>query len=45
MYVFVSEDHTLHWHSSQIWYPLERKLLLLLFYQNNKEDAREEPQA
>ena len=43
MYVFVSEDHTLDWHSSQIWYPLERKLLLL--YQNNKEDAREEPQA
>ena len=30
MYVFVSEDHLLDWHSCQICYPLEIKLLLLL---------------
>ena len=27
MYVFVSEDHMLDWHSCQICYPLEIKLL------------------
>ena len=31
MYVFVSEDHMLDRHSSQICYPLEIKLLLLLW--------------
>ena len=30
MYVFVSEDHMSDWHSCQICYPLEMKLLLLL---------------
>ena len=30
MYVFVSEDHMLDWHSCQICYPLEIKLLLLI---------------
>ena len=28
MYIFVSEDHMLDWHSCQICYPLEIKLLL-----------------
>ena len=31
MYIFVSEDHILDWHSCQIYYPLEIKLLLLLY--------------
>ena len=31
MHVFVSEDHMLDWHSCQICYPLEIKLLLLLY--------------
>ena len=30
MYVFVSDDHMLDWHSCQICDPLEIKLLLLL---------------
>ena len=30
MYVFVFEDHMLDWHSCQICYPLELKLLLLI---------------
>ena len=30
MYVFVSEDHMLDWHSCQICYPLDIKLLLFL---------------
>ena len=30
MYVFVSEDHMLNWHSCKICYPLEIKVLLLL---------------
>ena len=30
MYVFVFEDHMLDWHSCQMCYPLEIKLLLLL---------------
>ena len=28
MYVFVSEEHMLDWHSCQLCYPLEIKLLL-----------------
>ena len=35
MYVFVSKDHMLDWHSFQICYPIEIKLLLfqyLAFY-------------
>ena len=30
MYVFVSGDHMLDWHSCQICYPLAIKLLLVL---------------
>ena len=32
MYVFASEDHMLDWHSCQTCYPLEKKMLLLLYY-------------
>ena len=32
IYVFVSEGHMLQWHSCQICYPLEIKLLLLLLF-------------
>ena len=32
MSAFVIEDNVLDWHSCQIWYPLEIKLLLLLLY-------------
>ena len=32
MYVFVFEDHMLDWHSCQICYPLEIKLLILLLH-------------
>ena len=30
MYAFVSEDHMLDWHSCQICYPLEIKLLCII---------------
>ena len=33
MHVFVFEDRMLDWHSCQICYPLETKLLLLLLLQ------------
>ena len=30
MYVFVSEDHMLDWHSCQTCYPLEKKVIIIL---------------
>ena len=42
MFVLVSEDHMLDWHSCQICYPLEIKVLLLI--QSNTCTVRQKMQ-
>ena len=37
MYVFVSEDHMLDWHSCQICYPLEIKLLNIIIIKRSAQ--------